>query len=282
MNNKFAIEINDLHRYYGDLKAVEGVSLQIESGSIFSLLGPNGAGKSTAISVISGLLRPTEGDVSIFGKSISTAPNQAKKHIGVVPQDIALYEDLTCRENLAFWGKMYDLRGTALNARINAILEMIELTDRQKDKVEKFSGGMKRRLNIGVALLHEPDIIIMDEPTSMIDPMGKKMIFNILRKLKEAGDHTLIVVEHNVEELAPLADQMLIMNDGQIDKYLPVREFFSDPAFLEERGVEAPESTEFSQWLISENYLPGDMALPLSLEGGIEATRQALKTRSEK
>ena len=170
MEPKYAIEIKDLYKAYQDVQAVQGVSLDIEAGSVFSLLGPNGAGKSTTISAISGLLRPDQGDALILGHSITRAPLQAKAKIGVVPQEIALYEDLTGRENLNFWGKMYGLKGAQLSQRVDAILEMIELTDRQKDKVEKYSGGMKRRLNIGVALLHKPQVVIMDEPTVGLDP----------------------------------------------------------------------------------------------------------------
>ena len=215
MENQLAIEIKDLHRYYEDVKAVQGVSLQIEAGTVFSLLGPNGAGKSTTISVISGLLRPTEGDASIFGKSISTEANKAKQHIGVVPQEIALYEDLTGRENLAFWGKMYGLSGAALDERIEVVLEMVELADRQKDKVEKYSGGMKRRLNIGVALLHEPDIVIMDEPTVGIDPQSRRKILDSVKDLNKKG-MTVLYTTHYMEEAQELSDRIAIMDYGKV------------------------------------------------------------------
>jgi ABC-2 type transport system ATP-binding protein len=215
MDNQLAIEIKDLHRYYEDVKAVQGVSLQIEAGTVFSLLGPNGAGKSTTISVISGLLRPNEGDAAIFGKSISTQAGKAKQHIGVVPQEIALYEDLTGRENLAFWGKMYGLRGAALDERIEAVLEIIELTDRQKDKVEKYSGGMKRRLNIGVALLHEPDIVIMDEPTVGIDPQSRRKILDSVKDLNRKG-MTVLYTTHYMEEAQELSDRIAIMDYGKV------------------------------------------------------------------
>ena len=132
---------------------------------------------------------------------------------------------------------------------------------------------------IACVLAMNPPIIILDEPTSMIDPLGKNLIFDILRRLKEAGDHTLIVVEHNVEQLAPLADKMLLMYEGQVDKYLPTKEFFADPGYLQEHGVLAPEVTEFTQWLIAEKALPATTDLPLDLASGIEATRLALKKR---
>ena len=215
MQPKFAIQINDLHKHYEDVKAVQGVTLNIEAGTVFSLLGPNGAGKSTTISVISGLLRPNQGDVSIFGHSITRQPNKAKEFIGVVPQEIALYEDLTCRENLSFWGKMYGLRGAQLEERIEAILEMIELTDRQKDKVEKYSGGMKRRLNIGVALLHQPDIVIMDEPTVGIDPQSRRKILDSVKALNEKG-MTVLYTTHYMEEAQELSDRIAIMDHGKV------------------------------------------------------------------
>ncbi|HAY84066.1 MAG TPA: export ABC transporter ATP-binding protein [Chloroflexi bacterium] len=215
MNPKHAIEIKDLYKAYGDIQAVQGVSLDIEAGSVFSLLGPNGAGKSTIISVISGLLHPNQGDALILGHSITKSALQAKANIGVVPQDIALYEDLTCRENLTFWGKMYGLKGAELSRRVDEILEMIELSDRQKDKVEKFSGGMKRRLNIGVALLHKPRIVIMDEPTVGIDPQSRRKILDSVKELNREG-MTVLYTTHYMEEAQELSDKIAIMDHGKV------------------------------------------------------------------
>jgi len=254
MSDKIAIEINDLHRYYDELKAVQGVSLEIEAGSVFSLLGPNGAGKSTTISVISGLLRPTKGDVAIFGKSITDQANQAKKHIGVVPQEIALYEDLTCRENLNFWGKMYGLRGAELEAQIAVILEMIELADRQKDKVETFSGGMKRRLNIGVALMHEPDIVIMDEPTVGIDPQSRRKILDSVKALNEKG-MTVLYTTHYMEEAQELSDKIAIMDHGKVIAQGRHEELVRIVGELDR--VELGFSTPVDGLLDSWNTLPG-------------------------
>ncbi|HKJ26258.1 MAG TPA: ATP-binding cassette domain-containing protein [Anaerolineales bacterium] len=215
MDKNIAIKINDLHKYYEDVKAVQGVSLEIEAGTIFSLLGPNGAGKSTIISVISGLLQSTEGEAFILGHSITKEPIKAKSHIGVVPQEIALYEDLTARENLDFWGKMYGLRGDALKNRVETILEMVELADRQKDKVEEYSGGMKRRLNIGVALLHKPDIVIMDEPTVGIDPQSRRKILDSVKALNEEG-MTVLYTTHYMEEAQELSDRIGIIDHGKL------------------------------------------------------------------
>jgi ABC-2 type transport system ATP-binding protein len=215
MNTHYAIEINDLHKYYDDIQAVKGVSLEIEAGSVFSLLGPNGAGKSTTISVISGLLHPTKGDAEILGHSISKTSLQAKVNIGVVPQEIALYEDLTARENLNFWGRMYGLSGAELTRRVDAILEMTELTERQKDKVEKYSGGMKRRLNIGIALLHKPKIVIMDEPTVGIDPQSRRKILDSVKALNREG-MTVLYTTHYMEEAQELSDKIAIMDQGEV------------------------------------------------------------------
>jgi ABC-2 type transport system ATP-binding protein len=215
MEQNIAIKINDLHKYYDEIKAVQGVSLDIEAGIVFSLLGPNGAGKSTIISVISGLLQPTEGEAFIRGYSITKEPQKAKSNIGVVPQEIALYGDLSARENLVFWGKMYGLRGEELNARVNSILEMIELTDRQKDKVEKYSGGMKRRLNIGIALLHKPNIIIMDEPTVGIDPQTRRKILDSVKALNDEG-MTVLYTTHYMEEAQELSDRIAIIDQGKV------------------------------------------------------------------
>ena len=157
-----AITVNNLHKAFGEIKAVQGVSFDVQPGEIFSLLGPNGAGKTTTISMLSCLLRPDQGDALVMGHSIKSDQMGVKSTLGVVPQDIALYEDMSARENLTFWGKMYGLRGLALKTRVNEVLEVIGLTDRANDRISKYSGGMKRRVNIGVALLHKPQVIFME------------------------------------------------------------------------------------------------------------------------
>lgn len=215
MNNPIAIYTNDLHKDFGEVYAVNGVNIEIQAGEIFSLLGPNGAGKTTAISMISGLLKPTQGDATILGHSITQEPLDAKAALGVVPQEIALYDDLSARENLMFWGKMYGLRGTALKSRVNEILETIGLVDRQKGRVEKFSGGMKRRLNIGIALLHEPDVVIMDEPTVGIDPQSRRKILDSVMELNKQG-MTVLYTTHYMEEAQELSDHIAIMDHGEI------------------------------------------------------------------
>ncbi len=210
-----AIELNNLHKSFGELKAVDGVSFAVLEGEIFSLLGPNGAGKTTTISMLSTLLRPDDGDALVLGHSIRKEPMKVKEALGVVPQDIALYEDLSARENLVFWGKMYGLRGAPLKKRVDEVLETIGLTDRQNGRVGKFSGGMKRRVNIGVALLHKPKVIYMDEPTVGIDPQSRRSILDSVVALKNQG-MTVLYTTHNMEEAQELSDHIAIMDHGKV------------------------------------------------------------------
>jgi ABC-2 type transport system ATP-binding protein len=210
-----AIEVNNLKKSFGDFQAVQGASFYAEAGEVLSLLGPNGAGKSTTISMLSGLLAPTAGDACIMGHSVLREPELAKKSLGVVPQDIALYPDLSARENLVFWGKMYGLRGAALKSRVDEVLEVIGLTDRQKDHVGKFSGGMKRRVNIGAALLHKPDVVIMDEPTVGIDPQSRRHILDNVKELNQKG-MTVLYTTHYMEEAAELSRHIAIMDKGRV------------------------------------------------------------------
>ena len=213
-----AIEVNNLKKSFGDFQAVQDAKFHADSGEVLSLLGPNGAGKSTTISMISGLLVPTEGDASIMGHSVTKEPEAAKASLGVVPQDIALYPDLSARENLVFWGKMYGLRGAALKSRVDEVLEIIGLADRQKDHIGKFSGGMKRRVNIGAALLHKPAVIIMDEPTVGIDPQSRRHILDNVKELNQQG-MTVLYTTHYMEEAAELSDHIAIMDKGKVIAY---------------------------------------------------------------
>jgi len=213
-----AIEVRNLKKSFGDFQAVQDASFNAESGEVLSLLGPNGAGKSTTISMLSGLLAPTAGDASVMGHSVTKEPAAAKASLGVVPQDIALYPDLSARENLVFWGKMYGLRGAVLKSRVDEVLEVIGLADRQKDHVGKFSGGMKRRVNIGAALLHKPDVIIMDEPTVGIDPQSRRHILDNVKELNQQG-MTVLYTTHYMEEAAELSNHIAIMDKGKVIAY---------------------------------------------------------------
>jgi ABC-2 type transport system ATP-binding protein len=210
-----AIEVLDLHKSFGENKAVQGVGFEVKQGEIFSLLGPNGAGKTTTISMLSCLLRPNDGDARVMGHSIRSDPMGVKSVLGVVPQDIALYEDLTARENLSFWGKMYGLRGSKLKLRVDEVLDIIGLRDRAKERVSKYSGGMKRRVNIGVALLHKPKVIYMDEPTVGIDPQSRRNILDSVVALKNEG-MTVLYTTHYMEEAEELSDHIGIMDYGKL------------------------------------------------------------------
>jgi len=213
-----AIEVENLQKSFGDFQAVQGASFEAYAGEVLSLLGPNGAGKSTTISMLSGLLAPTSGEACIMGHSVIREPEAAKKSLGVVPQDIALYPDLSARENLVFWGKMYGLRGAELQSRVNEVLEVIGLTDRQKDYVGKFSGGMKRRVNIGAALLHKPQVVIMDEPTVGIDPQSRRHILDNVKELNQQG-MAVLYTTHYMEEASELSHHIAIMDKGKVIAY---------------------------------------------------------------
>jgi len=215
MQNEFAVEVKGLKKYFGDIKAVAGVDFAIKKGEIFSLLGPNGAGKTTIINMVSGLFPPDAGDATLMGFSITKQSLKAKACLGVVPQEVALYTDLSAYENLMFWGKMYDLRGAALKQRVDEVLNLIGLTDRAKGIVKKYSGGMQRRVNIGIALLHMPQVIIMDEPTVGIDPQSRRHILDNVLELNKKG-MTVLYTTHYMEEAQQLSDHIAIMDHGKI------------------------------------------------------------------
>jgi len=210
-----AIQVQNLQKHFGDFMAVKKVNFEVGQGEIFSLLGPNGAGKSTTISMLSCLLQPTAGDACVMGHSILREAQAVKSLIGVVPQDIALYGDLSARENLTFWGRMYRLHGRELDKRTEEVLEIIGLVERQKDRVDKFSGGMKRRVNIGAALMHKPAVIIMDEPTVGIDPQSRRHILDNIKELNAQG-MTVLYTTHYMEEAQELSDHIAIMDQGEI------------------------------------------------------------------
>jgi ABC-2 type transport system ATP-binding protein len=209
------LEVHDLVKRYGDFTAVNGISFDIQEGEIFSLLGPNGAGKTTTISVLSTLYAPTSGDAAIGGRSVTAEPMAVRELIGVVPQELALYEDLTARENLVFWGQMYGLSGKALRTRIDEVLEQIGLFDRAGERVKTYSGGMKRRVNIGVGLLHRPRLIFMDEPTVGIDPQSRRAILESIKELNRAG-MTVLYTTHYMEEAQELSNRVGIIDHGEL------------------------------------------------------------------
>jgi ABC-2 type transport system ATP-binding protein len=213
----FILEVKDLVKQYpGAVEpAVKGISFGVRRGEVFSLLGPNGAGKTTTIGMLSCLLAPTGGDATIEGKSVRTDRDTVKRAIGIVPQDIALYPTLTARENLRFWGRMYGLGGKDLAGRIEAILETVGLKDRGNDKVEAYSGGMKRRINIAAGLLHKPQLVFLDEPTVGIDPQSRRNILDMVKALNAQG-MTVLYTTHYMEEAQELSNRIGIIDHGKL------------------------------------------------------------------
>jgi ABC-2 type transport system ATP-binding protein len=209
------LEVRNLVKKYGEFTAVNEVSFDIREGEIFSLLGPNGAGKTTTISVLSTLFLPTSGEAVIGGHSVTKEPMTVRGLIGVVPQDLALYDDLTARENLLFWGQMYGLYGKALRTRIDEVLEQIGLSEKAKQRVKTYSGGMRRRVNIGVGLLHKPRLLFMDEPTVGIDPQSRRLILDSVKELNRQG-MTVLYTTHYMEEAEELSDRVGIIDHGEM------------------------------------------------------------------
>jgi len=205
----------DLRKTFGDFEAVKGISFSVMHGEIFSLLGPNGAGKTTTLNMLSCLLPPTSGTATIAGHTIPGDTLAVRRAIGVVPQEIALYDALSARENLTFWGRLYDMGGKALDKRIDEVLEQVGLRDRAKDKVKTFSGGMKRRVNIAAGLLHKPQLLFMDEPTVGIDPQSRRRILDMVRELRDGG-MTVLYTTHYMEEAEELSDRVGIMDQGRL------------------------------------------------------------------
>ena len=209
------IEVESLTKRYGDTLAVDAVSFTARAGEIFGLLGPNGAGKSTTLACISGLLAPSSGSVRVLGHDVVRAARAARASLGVVPQELALYEDLGARENLEYWGAAYGLRGAVLRARVDEVLEEIGLADRAKEPVSRFSGGMKRRLNFGCALVHTPRVLLLDEPTVGVDPQSRVKLLELVRRRAKQG-MCVVYTTHYMEEAEELCDRLAIVDHGVI------------------------------------------------------------------
>jgi len=207
--------VENLQKRYGEIRAVDGVSFEVREGEIYGLLGPNGAGKTTTLSMMSGLLRPDEGRILFDDIDIVAEPIRVKEQLGVVPQETALYEDLSARENLRFWAGIYGLSGTALNEAVDRTLEQVGLEARAKDAVSKYSGGMKRRLNLALGLVHRPRAVLLDEPTVGIDPQARANILDVVRNVASAGT-TVLYTTHYLEEAETLCNRIGIMDHGKI------------------------------------------------------------------
>jgi ABC-2 type transport system ATP-binding protein len=209
------LEVRGLRKRYGNTVAVDGISLRIGKGETIGLLGPNGAGKTTTGSIIAGLLRPDSGEVLIEGRALGGDTDPIKRKIGLVPQDLALFDELPARGNLSFFGALYGLEGEKLRSASNEALELVGLTERAKDKVKTFSGGMKRRLNLAAALLHDPEILLLDEPTVGVDPQSRNAIFDNLETLRKRGK-TLLYTTHYMEEAERLCDRLIVIDHGKV------------------------------------------------------------------
>ncbi len=209
------LEARSLKKSYGKLVAVDGVSLRAGAGETIGLLGPNGAGKTTTVSIIAGLMSPDSGEVLIDGRPVTSDTDPVKLKIGLVPQDMALYEKLSARDNLTFFAALYSISGAKAKQAIGEALTLVGLSDRAQDKVETFSGGMKRRLNLAAALLHDPQILLLDEPTVGVDPQSRNAIFENLETLKKHGK-TLVYTTHYMEEAERLCDRIVIIDHGKV------------------------------------------------------------------
>lgn len=209
------ISVSNLSKKFDAVQALEGISFDIKEGEFYGLLGPNGAGKTTTISIISTILEPDEGSVNISGFDLKKNPTECKKTIGVVPQEIALYNELSAYDNLIFWGSLYDVPKGELKSYVDETLKLFGLNERKYDKVKTYSGGMKRRINIASALLHKPKILFMDEPTVGIDPQSRNLIFEVVEKLHKEG-MTIVYTTHYMEEAERFCDRIGIMDNGKI------------------------------------------------------------------
>jgi ABC-2 type transport system ATP-binding protein len=209
------IQVRSVSKSYGNIEAVNNVSFNIEKGEIFGILGPNGAGKSTIVNILNTLVKPDTGDVIIDGVNIKDDGETIKLIMGVVPQEIALYEELSARENLMFWGGLYDIPKKKLTANVNRTLEIVDLVNRKDDRIKTFSGGMKRRINIACSLLHNPKILVLDEPTVGVDPQNRNHIFEVIERLHNEG-MTIIYTTHYMEEAERFCDKIAIIDVGRI------------------------------------------------------------------
>ena len=245
------ITITDLRKSFGDIKAVDGLSLSVKTGECFGLLGPNGAGKTTTISIATGLLTPDSGSV-VIGDPASGGgdPRNAdvRRLIGIAPQTLALYDELSAEENLRFFGAVYDLGGRELAERVDEVLGLVQLADRRKDRVGGFSGGMKRRLNLAAALTHRPRVVFMDEPTAGVDPQSRVAIFGIVEKLKRSGT-TIVYSTHYLEEAERMCDRVAIVDRGRLLALDTVRGLTNEHGgasvvLVHRRGADQPERIE--------------------------------------
>jgi ABC-2 type transport system ATP-binding protein len=250
------LQIRGLQKSFGALRAVDGVSFEIGAGEIVGVLGPNGAGKTTTVSLIAGLLRPDGGEVLIDGSPLRGDTDPAKSKLGLVPQELALYEELSARENLRFFGGLQGVTGSALDAAISSTLLLVGLQDRASHRVATFSGGMKRRLNLAAGLLHDPRILLLDEPTVGVDPQSRNAIFDNLEALKKQGK-ALLYTTHYMEEAERLCDRIVIIDQGRVVAQDTLRGLYRSLPALNQLTVEFGAPLADGPWLAEVRALSG-------------------------
>jgi ABC-2 type transport system ATP-binding protein len=237
------IEVTSLRKRYGDIEALRGVSFHVAAGEIYGLLGPNGAGKSTTIGILCGLVPPDGGDARLNGIDVLRQPVEARRSLGVVPQDVALYTDLSARDNLAFFGRLYGLRGADLRTRIDRVLDQVNLADRAKEPIERYSGGMLRRLNIAAGILHAPKVVLLDEPTVGLDPQTRATILGLVRAI--ATDAAVVYTTHYLDEAERLCDRLGIIDHGALlaeGTLAELRQAAGEREIIALRGAFRPEA----------------------------------------
>jgi len=245
------ISAENLRKQFNSLVAVDGISFEIRKGEVFGLLGPNGAGKTTTISMLVGILRPDGGTVRIDGEGDPRRP-EVRRKIGDAPQSLAVYQELTAEENLAFFGRLYGVRGRALKERVNWALDLAGLTDRKGDKVTTYSGGMQRRLNLVCALVHDPAIVLLDEPTVGVDPQSRNLIFDRIERLRDEG-RTIVYTTHYMEEAQRLCDRVAIVDHGKM------LDLDTVDALIDRHGGLSVVTAELEQQPSADISLPGEL-----------------------
>ena len=238
------IEVSNLRKKYGDVEALKGVSFRVPPGEIYGLLGPNGAGKSTTIGILCGLVKPDAGTARLSGIDVSQHPVDARRTLGVVPQEVALYTELSARDNLAFFGRLYGLRGQELQRRIADVLERVSLADRAREPIERYSGGMLRRLNIAAGLLHRPKVVLLDEPTVGLDPQTRISILDLVRTIATEGA-SVVYTTHYMDEAERLCDRLSIIDHGAVlaeGTLAELRQATGERAIVALRGTFRPDA----------------------------------------
>jgi len=279
------IEVANLRKRFGEVEALRGIRFEVRAGEIYGLLGPNGAGKSTTIGILCGLVVPDAGSARLDGLDVVQSPVEARKHLGVVPQDVALYTDLSARENLRFFGKLYGLNGPELDNRIVEVLGTVGLSERSKEPVERFSGGMLRRLNIAAGILHKPGVVLLDEPTVGLDPQTRASILDLVRSIAKGGASVLYTT-HYLDEAERLCDRVGIIDHGSIlaeGTLDELRRAAGEREIVVLRGTFEPDRAAAALAAVSEVQVikAGETELLLTLDSAERQLSTLLKTAGE-